>query len=54
MGTEDGYNRRLPLNAELVNTGAGNTSHEHTMNHGHLTAVSWMPPYTGIVIGVKS
>lgn len=34
--------------------GYGLGTHTHTMNHGHLTAVSWMPPYTGIVIGVKS
>jgi hypothetical protein len=33
---------------------AGNVNHTHSMDHGHLTAVDWMPPYTGIVIGVKA
>ena len=32
----------------------GPNPHTHTMNHGHLTAVNWMPPYTGIVIGIKN
>jgi len=32
----------------------GALNHTHTFNHGHTTATNWMPPYTGIVIGVKS